>query len=450
MKKYLITICVILSTVILLNGCNIEVNDGDSKVKITEEGLQVEDKEGTVAISKDSIKVDSNKNKKKPKDLEEEEIIEGSLLINASENKEEEKIEKKLNCEDEYQKIADEHFEKYNDCGIGIKTSTCGDPADNDNTAKSQKQTNMIIIFDASGSMAVRIEGKTRMEIAKKAAKIYINNLQQKNINIGLIVYGHKGSNQARDKQISCEGIEEIYPLGKVNFTTFNDALDRFKPTGYTPIAASLEKAKKVLSKYDSKKYNNTILIISDGEETCGGDPIAKAKELNSSNIGVIINVIGLDVDKAVETQLQNIAQSGGGEYYSVKAEEEIANAMKKHEEYMRQHECDLNQHLTSVDNKLSADDAAFECSHRLRMEKHAVEVDLRTSFSGPRFECKEYIAKKYDKRHRDVKNKIDKIDNQNKKNIMDADEDYSSLIDDDFDMNDLDEDIGIDLSDDF
>jgi hypothetical protein len=91
-----------------------------------------------------------------------------------------------------------------------------------------------------------------------------------------------------------------------------------------------LEKAKGILAKSNFEGAINSVILVSDGEETCGGDPVKKAQELCQANIKVVTNVIGFNVSGAVEAQLKAIANAGCGTYYSASSKVELDNAFVK------------------------------------------------------------------------------------------------------------------------
>ncbi|MGF0352515.1 hypothetical protein ACQJNT_22270, partial [Bacillus licheniformis] len=83
------------------------------------------------------------------------------------------------------------------------------------------------------------------------------------------------------------------------------------KPTGWSPIAKSLYDVKDDLADKDGTNY---VYIVTDGEETCGGDPVQAAKDLRKSNINTIVNIVGLDVKTVKEkAKLKKVADAGGG-----------------------------------------------------------------------------------------------------------------------------------------
>ncbi|MEZ5741457.1 MAG: hypothetical protein R3E68_19880 [Burkholderiaceae bacterium] len=61
------------------------------------------------------------------------------------------------------------------------------------------------------------------------------------------------------------------------------------------------------------------VYVLSDGQETCDGDPVRAAGALHGAGVGTAVNTIGLDVDEKPAAQLAAIAQAGAGSYFSAK-----------------------------------------------------------------------------------------------------------------------------------
>jgi len=208
------------------------------------------------------------------------------------------------------------------DCARDLNTN-CG----LGETGQSQaKERNTLLILDSSGSMALILGKETRMSVAKSVIKDWITKFKE-NENLGLMVYGHKGSNSAKDKAVSCQGIDLFYPLQKVDKEKFNQAIDSFSPNGWTPIAASFLKAEKEVFAGHENEINR-ILLVSDGIETCDGNPVQAAEELKQSNIAVVIDVIGFNVDSGARDQLKQVAQVTEGKYYDANTKEEFWGAL--------------------------------------------------------------------------------------------------------------------------
>lgn len=216
-----------------------------------------------------------------------------------------------------------------------IKLVSFGSPDIEDPRYQFKENYNVEIILDASGSMANTVNGKTRMEAAKAAIKQFAESLP-KAANVALRVYGHKGSGKESDKALSCGSSELVYGMQPYSAEKLQQALDKFQPTGYTPIAYSLKEAQKDLAGLDGEKNTNIIYLVSDGIETCDGNPVEAAKELAKSNISPIINVIGFATDGEGQRQLKEVAKAAGGQYVYIQNQKELYQEFKKSEEIAR------------------------------------------------------------------------------------------------------------------
>lgn len=200
----------------------------------------------------------------------------------------------------------------------GVRVNT-GGVASGGDAGGSSAAVNTVLVFDASGSMAAQIDGDTRINLAKNAVADYVTGLEN-DVNLSVVAYGHKGDNTQAGKAASCAGIEEVYYMGPVNGSIVTSKVNTLNPNGWTPITDSLKKANNILQK-NAATGKKHIVLLSDGEETCGGDPVAYAKQLCTE--GVVVDVIGLDVSGVAQSQLTNIA-AGCGEYYAVGSAEDF------------------------------------------------------------------------------------------------------------------------------
>lgn len=250
-------------------------------------------------------------------------------------------------CLQIYQDILDKYGGNYEEClsEVSVDVTDCQKPSGF--TDEFKENLNVLIILDSSGSMAQSVSGGQKMQIAKEAISDFVNSLPERT-KVGLMVYGHKGSNNTSDKILSCAGIEMIYPLSEINITSFNAAVASFNPTGWTPIADSFQKAKEIFGAYGVETNSNLIYLVSDGIETCGGDPVTAARQLRESNTKAMVNIIGFDVNDEAQRQLKEAAEVGGGTYYQANNADEIkkvfGDQLKSLTEYNKYWLCNVTQ----------------------------------------------------------------------------------------------------------
>ncbi|MFC4403120.1 VWA domain-containing protein [Gracilibacillus xinjiangensis] len=196
-----------------------------------------------------------------------------------------------------------------------------------DDRFQFKDQVNVLLILDVSGSMANEVNGKSMLEMAKESILNFSSDLPEE-ANVGVRVYGHEGSNKRETQEKSCQATELIYDFQPSNTTDIEAVLEPLAPTGWTPIGLSLEKAKEDFELFPGENNTNLVYIVSDGVETCEGDPVAAAQELAESDIQSIVNVIGFNVGIEGQAQLREIAETGGGIYTNAGDEEELKEAL--------------------------------------------------------------------------------------------------------------------------
>jgi len=216
-----------------------------------------------------------------------------------------------------------------------IKLNSFGDPEIEDPRFQFKEQYNVMIVLDASGSMGHMAGKKTRMEAAKEAIRSFAASLPPE-ANVGLRVYGHEGSGAESQKALSCSKSDVMYPLQSYDSQKMDEALAGFKPAGWTPIALALEKAQEDLRSYKGENSTNIIYLVSDGIETCGGDPVAVAKQLGDSDITPIVNVVGFGVDGEGQRQLKQVAEAAGGRYVLIQDQKELQSEFEQANEIAR------------------------------------------------------------------------------------------------------------------
>jgi Ca-activated chloride channel family protein len=185
--------------------------------------------------------------------------------------------------------------------------------------ADAPPESNLVFILDASGSMAAKVQNKVKMDIAKEVLSGLIKDLPA-GINVGLVAYGHR-------QKADCNDVEELAPLSPFNKDELINKIKALNPKGKTPITISV---RQVADNLATTEDGTTIILVSDGEETCGGDPCALVKELKESGVKFVMHVIGFDVGEKEKAQLSCIAQAGGGSYFAAKNAGELSLAARK------------------------------------------------------------------------------------------------------------------------
>lgn len=182
------------------------------------------------------------------------------------------------------------------------------------------------LILDASGSMGKKLGGKTKMALAKTALAETVSALDSEFIALALRAYGFDRTIE-KTRAKSCENTELLLGFGEAGPGKIVDRVRALSEYGYTPIAKSLRLAGDDLLPF--KDRHPTILLISDGEETCNGDPVAEIERLRERGIDVRVHVIGFDLDDKARRQLQDVARAGKGGYYDASNYHDLIAGLK-------------------------------------------------------------------------------------------------------------------------
>ncbi|KAB8137518.1 VWA domain-containing protein, partial [Gracilibacillus oryzae] len=194
------------------------------------------------------------------------------------------------------------------------------------------KTAHYAILIDASASMHEKIDGKKKWESAAEAVANFAEALPG-NATLSVRVYGHKGSSNYEDKELSCSSTENIYN-GSYDADLLESSLAEIYPSGFTPIALALESSKGDIPETAEEAV---VYVVSDGMETCDGDPAQMAQELVDEDIQTVVNIIGFDVDDEGEQLLTEVADAGNGEFVYVDSDRELKRYMREqYEEIQR------------------------------------------------------------------------------------------------------------------
>lgn len=178
----------------------------------------------------------------------------------------------------------------------------------------------VILVLDASGSMWGQIDGKPKMQIAKDVVGKVVGNWKAGD-EIGLVAYGHRVKG-------SCDDIEVLSQPGQLDANSFMAKVKALNPKGKTPMTQAVRQAAEAL-KYTERKA--TVILVSDGIETCDPNPCAVAEELEKLGVGLTVHTVGFGLDdKGAVEQLQCLAEKTGGMAVLAENADELEDALKK------------------------------------------------------------------------------------------------------------------------
>lgn len=226
---------------------------------------------------------------------------------------------------------------------------------DRSDTASAAPPTRVLVAVDASGSMAGRVSGRSKLDLAQAAARTFIEGLPAE-AEAGLLVFGQAGDNTPRGKAASCAAANLAVPLSR-DRVALARGVTAIQAVGWTPLAAALRQAEMLLVK-GGKPGAPVIYVVSDGQETCGGNPVAVAREINAGATKAVINIIGFAVPSNEAAALAAVASAGGGRFINVAAGSEVDAVAARIRESGRQAANTLAESGATARNTLSASGA--------------------------------------------------------------------------------------------
>lgn len=174
-----------------------------------------------------------------------------------------------------------------------------------------------VLVVDSSGSMAARMGSTTKLDAARTAIGGMLAGWPE-DTPLAVVAYGHR-------RTADCRDIETIVPLGPLDRAAAEARLRTLKARGKTPLTDALTHAAAILA----PAGGGSIVLVSDGIETCAPDPCAAAEALHAANVRVRIFVIGFGVGDEETTQLRCIAEKGGGIYYAAAGAVDLVAALR-------------------------------------------------------------------------------------------------------------------------
>ncbi len=183
--------------------------------------------------------------------------------------------------------------------------------------ASASSPNDAILVLDASGSMWGQIDGLNKIVIAKDVVEGLVLGLPPEQ-RLGLVAYGHR-------REGDCSDIETLAGVGAER-ADMVAALRELTPHGKTPLAKSVEHAALTL---DYRKRAASVIVVSDGLETCDADPCALARMLEQNGLDFTVHVVGFDVTVEERAGLQCMADETGGTFVAAASASELASALR-------------------------------------------------------------------------------------------------------------------------
>jgi hypothetical protein len=172
----------------------------------------------------------------------------------------------------------------------------------------------MLIILDHTSSMEETVEGEVKITVAKEVIIDLLNDFGA-------------GSKIGLREFAGCELTHLLVPIQALDIATFSSQVMSLTTYGATSIDYTLQQVPGDFAGIGGKKL---VLLITDGMETCKGDPVKAAEDLLAAGLDLRINVIGFDIGRVSKArdQLMEIARATGGAFLEASNREELRRAL--------------------------------------------------------------------------------------------------------------------------
>lgn len=179
--------------------------------------------------------------------------------------------------------------------------------------------SNIALILDSSGSMGQILDkNRTKMWYMKKLMKQFVRQQWKLENKIGVRVYGAR-------KKHDCEDIQETIPFSDHSVGRLEKSLEAMTPVGMTPLHKSIE---ATVDGMKNLKGPKRVVIVTDGQDTCGGDPCKTAERIKKENLDITFFVVALGFDNKSSDKIKKLECLG--DVQSANDGESFAGAMGK------------------------------------------------------------------------------------------------------------------------
>lgn len=184
---------------------------------------------------------------------------------------------------------------------------------------ENQELKPIILIMDGSGSMWGHIDGKAKIAIARSVVAELTEKMAPEQP-MSLVAYGHR-------RKSDCEDIEQFMDAEPGNREQINQILAGIQPLGKTPLANT---ALQVIEKLKTRGEQATIILVSDGAESCGGDLCAVVKAAKEAGVDFVLHIVGFDIGESDKLALECAAEAGDGLYLDAANGAELSEALER------------------------------------------------------------------------------------------------------------------------
>ena len=196
------------------------------------------------------------------------------------------------------------------------------------NTQKEYYSDKPLVLFilDTSGSMNSLEGQKSKLMKAKESIEDTINQIDKSRFNTALVTFDTSINvgDILLGREVNCKSQLLVPPSN--NTDEIINKIKSIKAYGKTPLADAIALSNNVVKNIEKKM----IILLSDGQETCGGNPVAEAEKLYKQyGIKINLQVIGYAVDSVTREELKKISRIGKNwNYYDAKDIKSLSRAI--------------------------------------------------------------------------------------------------------------------------
>ena len=177
----------------------------------------------------------------------------------------------------------------------------------------------ILFVLDASGSMKGEWNGTSKFDLAKKILGNTIDSVERTNqhLEFALRVFGHQSPRESNN----CTDTKLEVGFSKGNAAAITGRLKQIRPQGQTPIEFTISEA---LNDFPDSASTNAIILITDGNETCGGNFCDLATKMEAKHIALRPFIVGLGLNDSLKKKFECL-----GSFYDVQNEDMLSSTMK-------------------------------------------------------------------------------------------------------------------------
>lgn len=185
-------------------------------------------------------------------------------------------------------------------------------------TAQAEDAPGVYIIYDSSNSMWGALPDGSRKYEAARAAMNELASQEFNGAEVALRMYGHRRKDDCSDSELVIG-----FSNPAQSQAAMIDAMSAVRPTGRTPIDLSLRQALA-----DFGPRSGTIILISDGIESCDADPCALVRAWRNKDVKIDVHVVGLGLTGKERAAMQCISDAAGTPYRDAFSASELADTL--------------------------------------------------------------------------------------------------------------------------